>query len=331
VTEGGRKVKRRIASGLAFGAVLVAGLALREPVLAMGKAEAQAVLARIATAQVDATTAGREALRVREELGAGQLAEEAVSQYFSPNAEAAGRVMLAEIAAAADADRALALAAQRLDGSRSETDQLACRLAAVALAGQVQLAADGSLPGAVRPVAPVMASGRGRVAFWKRSDGRWDLCISGPRLEEPRLVYRSPAAPAEVCAGRVMEWSPDGETLLFCAPSARPGNATHLFLARQDGSGLRCLTPLSRCEADPCWSPDGRRIAFLQAGAAGAARDWSIWIMRADGSGRQQVAAAAEAAIPVAAQGRALLRWSPDGTRLNWRAQPLWVELAAGR
>jgi Tol biopolymer transport system component len=201
---------------------------------------------------------------------------------------------------------------------------LAAAAVPIASAGEpVPAASDGVLAGSERPAGPVASNGRGRVAYWQRDEGRWELYLAGPRGENARLVYRASASPGELPVGRVMEWSPDGAALVFCAVS---GRGTHLFLVRQDGSGLRCLSPMSRSEADPCWSPDGQRIAFLQAGPG--AREWSVWTMRPDGSDRQQMAAASETAVPVNQPAGPVLRWSPDGRQISWRAQPLWLSLA---
>jgi len=170
-------------------------------------------------------------------------------------------------------------------------------------------------------------SREGRVAYWKGEGQRWELYLAGSGSEEPRLVYRSAFAPAESCLGRLMDWSPDGSVLLFCAPAAAQRGATRLFIVRQDGSGLRCLTPLSRYEADPCWSPDGRMIAFLRSTAG--ERDWSVWTMRADASGRERVPG--EASVPFASPSQPILRWSADGKTLAWRAQPLALGLLGGQ
>jgi hypothetical protein len=166
----------------------------------------------------------------------------------------------------------------------------------------------------------------GHVAFWKAEAQRWELYVAGPGGTDARLVYRASISPAETCLGRVLEWSPDGTALLFCAPVATQRGATRIFMVRQDGSAVRCLTPLSRYEADPCWSPDGRMIAFLRCAAGDAPRDWSIWTMRADATGRERVPG--EASVPFTSPSRPILRWSADGATLAWRAQPLYLGLA---
>jgi Tol biopolymer transport system component len=53
-----------------------------------------------------------------------------------------------------------------------------------------------------------------------------------------------------------------------------------------NGSGQRNLTRNPAFDADPAWSPDGRKIAFVSH------RDGSygIYVMNADGSGQQRLA-----------------------------------------
>lgn len=160
-----------------------------------------------------------------------------------------------------------------------------------------------------------LASGHGRVAYWERAGDHWELFLADGDRREACLVYRAAAAPGETCVGRAMAWSPDGAGLVFSAPAGEQGEVTRLFMVRQDGSGLRCVTSLTRCAADPCWSPDGRAIAFLQATAGEGPREWSVWTMRADGSGRQQAAAVGPT---VTGPGAPLLRWSEDGSRVEW-------------
>lgn len=171
----------------------------------------------------------------------------------------------------------------------------------------------------IRGAEIALENGRGDSAWWQRGEQGWELFISGGGTV--RRVSRVSVSPAEACVGRLMAWSPDGGMLAFCAPSER---GTRLYVARRDGSGLRCLTPAGRSESDPCWSPDGAYLAFLQAG--GKAGRTTVWTMRADGSERQKMAD--DAAVPLNAGAAPVLRWSADGTRITWRAQPLFLGMA---
>ena len=76
-----------------------------------------------------------------------------------------------------------------------------------------------------------------------------------------------------------------------------------------DGSGTRRLTHNAGYDAEPAWSPDGRKIAFRSkeaVEASGADRD--IYVMNADGSGKRNLTRnAAWDGSP---------SWSPDGRRI---------------
>jgi Tol biopolymer transport system component len=75
---------------------------------------------------------------------------------------------------------------------------------------------------------------------------------------------------------------------------------------KADGSGLRNLTPkpVGAAYADPAWSPDGRKIAFVSD------RDGNseIYVMNANGSGQRSLTRnPAYDADPA---------WSPDGRKI---------------
>ena len=84
------------------------------------------------------------------------------------------------------------------------------------------------------------------------------------------------------------------------AYTAEAGGARQLFSLPLRGGYPTQLTASEKPVADPQWSPDGRRIAYL--------RDDEIWVMEADGSRQTRVAAKPG--------GGRLARWSPDGRRL---------------
>jgi len=107
-------------------------------------------------------------------------------------------------------------------------------------------------------------------------------------------------------------WSPDGRRIAFASrpdrcltgpPPCYPSQSD-IYVMNADGSGKRKLTHNRRINAEPAWSPDGRKIAF------GSTRDGNrdIYVMNADGSGRRNLTRnAAWDSRP---------SWSPDGRKI---------------
>jgi Tol biopolymer transport system component len=59
-------------------------------------------------------------------------------------------------------------------------------------------------------------------------------------------------------------WSPDGQWLAF--ESEPEGGKRSIFVAREDGSGLRALTHAGEWNSQPRWSSDGKRLAYTTEG-----------------------------------------------------------------
>jgi Tol biopolymer transport system component len=85
-------------------------------------------------------------------------------------------------------------------------------------------------------------------------------------------------------------WSPDGRKLV-----ALRGQRTIVSM-RPNGTGVRVLTSVSGARTgvvDAVYSPDGTKIAYLQCrgdcGDPDLQGQGSIWVMNADGSGKQRV------------------------------------------
>ena len=107
-------------------------------------------------------------------------------------------------------------------------------------------------------------------------------------------------------------WSPDGRRIAFaakpdwCLTGPRPCYASHtdIYVMNADGSGKRKLTHNAGYNAEPAWSPDGRKIAFRST--RNGNRD--IYVMNADGSGKRNLTRnPAQDGSP---------SWSPDGRRI---------------
>jgi Tol biopolymer transport system component len=94
-----------------------------------------------------------------------------------------------------------------------------------------------------------------------------------------------------------------------------------VYAVRSDGRRVRRIAR-ARSAARPIWSPDGRRIAYLDA-TADPVR-WRVTVVRANGSGRRVVGVATSDLTLV---------WSPDATRLLWQMadQRILVGRADGR
>jgi Tol biopolymer transport system component len=106
-------------------------------------------------------------------------------------------------------------------------------------------------------------------------------------------------------------WSPDGRRIAFARPRGRTGSGpccdpspADIYVMNADGSGTRKLTHNAGRNAEPAWSPDGRKIAFRST------RDGNreIYVMNANGSNQRNLSRnPAQDSRP---------SWSPDGRRI---------------
>jgi TolB protein len=83
------------------------------------------------------------------------------------------------------------------------------------------------------------------------------------------------------------DWSPDGEQIVFEAyPDKRFGD---VYVIDADGRHLRNLTNNAGNggAADPVWSPDAKKILFLDARVVNGTFKNGLATMRPDGTGRQ--------------------------------------------
>ena len=120
--------------------------------------------------------------------------------------------------------------------------------------------------------------------------------------------------------GLVPSWSPDGSRLVWevrdknypggCGQN--PATATiqtfELWVMNADGSGKRQLTPSGDpCESTPDWSPDGKRILYVEWSTTQDGDDQNVAAVGADGTGH---------AVLINSAGRFSPDhpvWSPDG------------------
>jgi Tol biopolymer transport system component len=95
-----------------------------------------------------------------------------------------------------------------------------------------------------------------------------------------RVLYTFPVADGYGGWGNEPAWSPRGRVLAF-----RQG--TQLAIVRRDGSGLRLLPQFSERDEQPAWSPNGRRLAFI--GSHRCLYCLWLHTVRSDGTGLRRV------------------------------------------
>jgi dipeptidyl aminopeptidase/acylaminoacyl peptidase len=99
-------------------------------------------------------------------------------------------------------------------------------------------------------------------------------------------------------------WTPDGRHILFDA-TPKEGFRRTLMQRIEVAAGRARLVELGSGNC-PSPSPDGAHIAFWLNDGAVQGEESGVWLMRADGTGRQR--------LPVDSAG--IPKWSPDGQRL---------------
>ncbi len=114
-----------------------------------------------------------------------------------------------------------------------------------------------------------------------------------------------------------VDWKPTGGWLAFDSG----GYVPYVYVMRTNGSSLHRVTPQPVSGEQPDWSPDGRRIVFVNW-------DHEIWVMNANGRSQTRLTSQAGEAHPA---------WSPDGRKIAFSrgglmsaASGVWVMNADG-
>jgi Tol biopolymer transport system component len=89
-----------------------------------------------------------------------------------------------------------------------------------------------------------------------------------------------------------VNWSPDGEQVVFSSNWGCVLNNYDIWVMKADGSKRQKLTSHPANDIDPSWSPDGSKIVFSSDRAKRpfwGGDEFDLWVMNADGSGLTQL------------------------------------------
>lgn len=185
------------------------------------------------------------------------------------------------------------------------------------------LAATGFALGGWHPVASAWAP-RSTAGRDEMRTEVWTMAADGTR--QTRIVESGPGEASEPA------WSPDGKRLVYAAWAfdANGSRVADLWTVSADGTGAQRVTNDPAWDWLPAWSPDGQWIAFTSRSSPATAQpasaaqpqpgrgpdlspaqaaDWSIFLVKPDGTGRHELSTGGQSMSPV---------WSRDGTKLAY-------------
>ena len=158
------------------------------------------------------------------------------------------------------------------------------------------------------PKVAVPEDAKGRVGHvitdWSRDD-QWFLtmCFSGDEKEEKAQLYRVKCDGSEaraikgVASGQWGRFAPDGKRILYTA-SDEKGQPRLFIVDVEGGKPFRLSPELNGLvdEAGFCWSPDGKKVAYLWLNTEKPqfGQEYEMFLMVIDADGNNQVTVLAE-------------------------------------
>lgn len=123
----------------------------------------------------------------------------------------------------------------------------------------------------------------------------FEICLFGLETGESQTLLTPPRPFYS------LSWSPDGTQIVAGGSTTTqdfPVDAAYedLYVFGADGSDLHALSQPGN-EANPAWSPDGKKIVYNSYTGYGEDTQLGLWVMNADGTGATELLSAASARL----------------------------------
>ena len=146
--------------------------------------------------------------------------------------------------------------------------------------------------------------------------GIWVIPSSDPDGVTQEEALRLTSVPKNADLDSEPQYSPDGATVVFTRFRAPCTSA--ILRVNADGTGVQRMTPWRLNASDPDWSPDGQSITFDSGDCFRRGSKSNIYVMRADGTGRERLTDHPRRHRGQPLNGANNPVWSPDGTMLMY-------------
>jgi len=199
----------------------------------------------------------------------------------------------------------------------------------VSLAASPQSAIVSVVPAASSGSQPIKAASQPKIVFWSLRDATWSWSWQDKKnflYDNNYEIYamdtdgrNQKQLTNDPAVDLLPRLSPDGTKILFVSgrkwePDNKWDNNYDLFLMNSDGTDIRNLTGKMSTDTMPCWSPDGKLIAFCSGGVNYKGYiSWAIWITDAEGHYFLNLTPVTDSRMHF---NPTWPSWSPDGTKI---------------